>query len=333
MAAVLSFLVALRGLLGAGGALGPSGRRVWIVFGPPRGSGLHLRRTDECTKRGPRTPAISPTPDVKSSPSDDEPVLSVHAHTVTRPKHEEQGVEMFDRDVDYPTAVASYDDEGVAAAIEWCREHMGDGDKLTVWTSLKSNLRNSPELERFVQRYSDVEHITGRGGGFIRGTGPVLMAWADMEDIGRLVQHGGQRIRALCVIAWNEDGIRPWVSAVRPTALGDSSAWEDLTPELDPVLIEAMKGLTQMVNHNNTISAGFEKDMVVSTLLALHDDGIQMNGEAIQGWALANGWSGRNPERLAKYVKDINEGKRPRCRRELRADYVDSLRRRVAANE
>ena len=31
---------------------------------------------------------------------------------------------MFDRDVDYPTAVASYDDEGVDAAIDWCCEHM-----------------------------------------------------------------------------------------------------------------------------------------------------------------------------------------------------------------
>jgi hypothetical protein len=49
---------------------------------------------------------------------------------------------MFDGDVTYPTAVASYDDEGVDAAIDWCCEHMEDGDTLTVWTSLMSNLRN-----------------------------------------------------------------------------------------------------------------------------------------------------------------------------------------------
>jgi hypothetical protein len=30
--------------------------------------------------------------------------------------------------------------------------------------------------------------------------------------------------------------------------------------------------------------------MAVSTLLALHDAGIRMDGEAMQGWALANGW-------------------------------------------
>lgn len=47
---------------------------------------------------------------------------------------------MFDRNVDYPTAVASYDDEGVTAAIDWCVEHMQKNDTLSVWTSLKSEV-------------------------------------------------------------------------------------------------------------------------------------------------------------------------------------------------
>ncbi|WHT22544.1 hypothetical protein N8J89_16220 [Crossiella sp. CA-258035] len=237
---------------------------------------------------------------------------------------------MFDRHVDYPTAVASYDDDGLAAAVKWCLEHWEPGDVLTVWTSLKSNLRNCPQLEQFVARYRDVEHVTGRGGAYLSGSGPVLMAWADMDDIGQLVQRSGHRVRALCVISWNEDAIRPWVSAMRPTVLGDGSAWENLTPELDPVVLEALKGLA--LNHNNTIAAGFEKDQVVSTLLALHDAGVPMDGTAMQGWALANGWAGKNPDHLARYVRDINKGKRPRCRRVIRADYVGYLRQRLAEN-
>lgn len=240
---------------------------------------------------------------------------------------------MFDRVMDIPTAVASYDDEGVDAAIDWCCEHLQEGDTLTVWTSLKSNLGNSAQLERLVNRHSNVEHITGRGGGSVRRAGPVLMAWADMDDIGKLQRFSGNLIRALCVITWNEKGIRPWVSSVRPTVLGDGSAWQDLTPELDPVVVEAMKSLTLTVNHNNTISAGYEKDMVVSTLLALRNAGVPMDGEAMQGWALANGWSGKNPERLAKYVQEVNAGKRPRSSRVLRPDYVAELRRRAAEGE
>jgi hypothetical protein len=240
---------------------------------------------------------------------------------------------MFDREVEYPTAVATYDDAGVDAAVDWCCQHMEDGDTLAVWTSLKSNLRNCARLEGLVNRHSNVEHVTGRGGGFISGKGPVLMAWADMDDIGKLVQHSAHDIRALCVITWNEHGLRPWVSSVRPTVLGDGSVWEKLTPELDPIVVEAMKSLTLTVNHNNTIAAGFEKDMVVSTLLALHDARVRMDAEAMQGWALAHGWSGENPERLARYVESIEAGKRPRCRRVLSADYIDSLRRRAADDD
>lgn len=204
---------------------------------------------------------------------------------------EEQGAEMFDRTMDYPTAVASDDDAGIDASIVWCRQQMEDGDTLTVWTYQKSNLRNCSRLERLVNQHSNVDHVTGRGGEFVRGKGPVLMAWADMDDIGQLVQHGGHRIRALCVITSNEDAIRPWVSAIRPTVLGDGSAREDLTPELDFIVVEEMKYLTSAVNHNNTISAGHEKDVVVSVLSALHNAGVRMDGRAMQGWALANGWS------------------------------------------
>jgi hypothetical protein len=196
---------------------------------------------------------------------------------------------MFDRAVNYPTAVASYDDDGVKAAIDWCCQHMTDGDTLTVWTSQKSNLGNCAQLEQLVNRHSNVEHVTGRGGGYIHGKGPVLMAWADMDDIGNLVRSGSRSIRGLCVITWNEEAIRPWVAAVSPQVLGDGSAWADATPALDPVVVEAMRGLTSIVNHNNTISAGFEKDVVVGSLLALHDAGVPMDGAAMQGWALAHG--------------------------------------------
>jgi hypothetical protein len=238
---------------------------------------------------------------------------------------------MFDHDADYPIAVASYDDEGVAAAIEWSVGHLQDGDTLSVWTFLKSNLRNCAELEQFVQRYRDVVHIAGRGGGMPAGSGPVLMAWPDMDDIGELVRFS-RDIRALCVITWNADRIRPWVTATRPDILGGGSDWENLSPEPDPVVVEAMKSLTLTVNHNNTISAGFEKDQVVSVLLALHGARVPMDADAMQGWALAHGWSGKNPERLAQYARDINSGKRPRTKRVLNPDFVDRMRDRATAS-
>ncbi|WP_446044717.1 hypothetical protein [Streptomyces olivaceus] len=237
---------------------------------------------------------------------------------------------MFDREVNYPIAVASYDDEGVRAAISWCLEQRTEAEALTVWTPLKANLEYCPSLSRLVARYSDVEHITGRGTPVLRRRGPVLMAWPDMKDIGKLTQFTNGRLAALCVLSSDDEGIGPWVKAARPVLLSGTSVWEEVALPLDPVVVEALKGLTLTVNHNNTISAGYEKDMVVSVLLALHDAGLALDGDVTQGWALAHGWVGDNPGQLAKYIEAINQGKRPRCRRILSADYVDSLRRRVA---
>lgn len=238
---------------------------------------------------------------------------------------------MFNAETGYPTAIASYDDEGVAAAIRWCVARMQPGDTMTVWTSLKSNLKNCPVLKDFVDGHRDVEHVTGRGWSSVAGTGPVLMAWADMDDVGKLVRFGSAQVRGLCVIAWNVDGIRPWVTATAAEILGDGTEWEGITPDLDPIVEEALDSLTLTINHNNTIAAGWEKDQVVGVLMALYKAGVPMDADAMQGRALALGWSGKNPEKLAQYVRDINTGKRPRHGGVVRSDYVDQLRRRIQA--
>lgn len=237
---------------------------------------------------------------------------------------------MSNRRLGYPTAIASKDDEGVRAAISWCVKHANSGDTISVWTHQKSNLRNSPLLSSFVQRYSNVEHITGRGGGMPSSPGPVLMAWADMKDIGELTRFS-RGIRALCVISWNEENLRPWVTITRPDMLGDDTAWGSKSSDMDPVLVEALNGLTLTVNHNNTIAAGFEKDQVVGVLMALTKAGIPMDPDAVQAWALGHGWAGSNPAKLGEYVRDINAGKRPRSRSVIRPDYVETLRRRASS--
>lgn len=236
---------------------------------------------------------------------------------------------MFERNIDYPIAIASYDSTGVEAAIQWSLEHMQDGDTLNVWTSSKSNLSNSGQLQEMVSQYTDVSHVTGRQARHSISRGPLIMAWADMEDIAEAV--GPRAIRSLCVIAWDEDRIKPWVAFSKPSVLGDVTPWELLDLHIDPIVEEALRSLTVTVNHNNTISAGFEKDQVVGVLLALHDAGIPLDSEVIQGWIIANGWSGENPKRLAKYVEDINAGKRPRLKSPIQPGYVERLRQRVAA--
>lgn len=236
---------------------------------------------------------------------------------------------MFDRSTEYPCAVTSGDADGLEDGIQWCLRLLAPGDILTVWVPLKSSLRHNARLQRLVN-HSNVELMTGRGMQFVHGRGPVLAAWPRMEDIGE-IQRSSNHVTGLCVVAWNEEEIRPWVRAIKPEILGDPEPWdEDDEPDLDPVIIEAMKGLSLTINHNNTIAAGFEKDQVVSVLLALHDHGYRLDGHGMQGWALANGWSGKNPQHLAKYANTISDGKRPKARQVLRSDYIARMQSRAA---
>lgn len=136
------------------------------------------------------------------------------------------------------------------------------------------------------------------------------MAWPDMDDIAELV-HYGREIRALCVITWDADGIRPWVTAMEPDIVGDGSDWEDLSLDLDPIVVEALKSMTDMVNHNNTISAGFEKDVVVSAILALDDANIPMDANVMQGWGSCSWVGWRQPETSSRVRQEHQRWEAP----------------------
>lgn len=150
------------------------------------------------------------------------------------------------------------------------------------------------------------------------------MAWPHPTDISEFLRYNSHQVTALCVIAWGEDELLSWVSAARPELLGKTTSW-DMGDQLDPVVEAAMRNVTESINHNNTITGGYDKDDVVSALLALHDAGYTLDAKALEGWAVANGWSGRNPAHLADYAQRIMRGSRPRSRKRD-ANFVKRMR-------
>lgn len=145
---------------------------------------------------------------------------------------------MFDTLLDCPIAVASPDDDGVDAGIEWCLERLGGDQTLTVWTHLMSDLAHNYRFAKLT-RHSNVDHVTGRGGWHMRLRGPLLMAWPDLEGLGD-ANRQGTRLTALCVISWSEDELADWVALANPTILGDGSSWEQPPAELDSLLVEEL---------------------------------------------------------------------------------------------
>jgi len=194
---------------------------------------------------------------------------------------------MFERRTDYPTAVTSSDDDGIVEGFRWCVSHREDGDSLAVWTHQKNNLGNNPKLESIVDYY-DLDHITARGGGSLRHGGSVLMAWADPNDIAAFMKFNSERVRALCLISWDEDRLAPWVAMMDAELLGNLRGWSPVVPDFHPVVLEEPGHLTTSINHNNTITGGYEKDDVVRVLLDLYDAGYELDGQSMSAWATAN---------------------------------------------
>jgi len=219
---------------------------------------------------------------------------------------------MFETSTPYPRAIADGTDEGLQEGFEWCAEHMGEGDKLTLYVAVKSSLSNNQLLADWLHRYSDVEVATARGFPMV-SRGPVLALWPSAQGLGKLLDRRGA-LTALCVASWNHDEVGPWVASARPEILDSARDEWGSTPqvELHPDVEEEMISMTRLINHNNTISAGFEKSVVVKALLRLHDAGLHLDGAQLQGWALAHGWGVNNPARLASYATEINAGRRPR---------------------
>lgn len=219
---------------------------------------------------------------------------------------------MFESSTTYPCAIADGTDEGLQEGFEWCAGHMGEGDKLTLYVAVKSSLSNSPLLADWLRRFSDVEFATARGFPMV-SRGPVLALWPSAQGLGKLLDRRGA-LTALCVASWNHVEIGPWVASARPEILDSAQEEWESTPQmqLDPEVEEEMLSMTRLINHNNTISGGFEKSVVVKALLRLHDAGHRLDGAQLEGWALAHGWGGTNPAKLASYITEINGGKRPR---------------------
>jgi hypothetical protein len=219
--------------------------------------------------------------------------------------------QMVDRTVEYPCAIADGTDKGPEEGFDWCAERMEDGDALTLFVAQKSVLSHSRLLNQWMNRYRDVVFATARG--FVHvPRGPVLALWPSAPGLGKLLDNGSS-VTALCVASWNQEEIAPWVAAARPELLCTAGEWAGIpVVHLNPDVESEMHSVTRIVNHNNTISAGFEKRVVVRALLRLHDAGPRFDGRQLEGWALADGWSGKNPTKLARYAEEINAGKRPR---------------------
>lgn len=226
---------------------------------------------------------------------------------------------MFEKPIDYPCAIADQTEEGARAALRWARRHVREGQRLTLWVPQKRTLNNNEFLRDLAKREGrDLTIAVGKD--VYRVNGPVLAMYADPDDLAYpAAAHG---VTALVVVqcsspldTWAKEVNAEVVHTFKPVVERAPLTGSGPEPELIPAVVHALEGITQMINHNNTISAGRDKRDVIRPLLRLHDDGVPLPPKRMAEWAVAHGWRSDNPKELMGWVRKINSGVRPRVTR------------------
>jgi len=153
-----------------------------------------------------------------------------------------------------------------------------------------------------------------------RVKGPVLAMYADAENLA--YPAGAVGLTALAVVASPHE-LDTWAEEVKAEVVhsidsngSDTFELSGIRPEpaLVPEVIAGLKQITTLINHNNTIAAGYERDQVVKVLRQLKRDGYDLPAKRMAEWAVANGWRHGNPKELIKLVRKTNDGVRLRYR-------------------
>ena len=227
---------------------------------------------------------------------------------------------MYTRTIDYPCAIADHTEEGVKAALRWALQHVGAGQVLTLWVMQKGILNKNKFLPDLLKD-ADVDLAIAVGKDVYRVNGPVLAMYPLADELA--YPAGAEGVMALAVVRWS-DPLDTWAAEVKAEVIhsidssgSDTFELSGITPEpaLVPEVIAGLKQITILINHNNTIAAGYERDQVVKVLRQLKRDGYDLPAKRMAEWAVAHGWRRGNPKELIDLAKKINNGVRPRYRR------------------
>ena len=199
--------------------------------------------------------------------------------------------------------------------------HKQSGDKLVLMTA-KAVYQHNALLPRLtagakVATPSTVWKVDWRGG-------PVLAPWPSDKVLSTISDNVAERVTGVCVLPWGEDAYaEAWLAAHNATNLLTGQPQAPRDELLHPVVTMAMEYLTNTVNHANGL-AGSDRDRVIGALLALVHAGYRFDVDALIAWALANGFTGSEVERLRDYATKALAGHRFRIRGfgALRADIV-----------
>jgi hypothetical protein len=197
-------------------------------------------------------------------------------------------------------------DEALRHAWDWLEERRGRHRLVIV--PVRHSVEYSAVLSRIASQVrTETARTFWKGVGSLREAS-VLVVWPSKETLQELQE---MQPADVLVVPWRVEESDAWLRAYSSTSLAGGPALDKPTIS-DPVVLEAMKSLTNFINPRNNLVTYDERDYAIEALRALVGARRRVNPDELYEWSLANGWTGKGAQRLQVLAREVLAGKRHR---------------------
>lgn len=159
------------------------------------------------------------------------------------------------------------------------------------------------------QSSSDIRLITQRTKLIGWRGGPVLAAYPTKQLLDMLDDMYG--MAEILVVPWRLAEVQYWVATWAPQELGSSVPAPRAISIKNPVVVEALKTLTQTVNLSTGISHPSDRQAAINLFHRLREAGEQFNPSEVRAWLVSQGgWSPQDADQVRSIAESILAGKR-----------------------
>ncbi|MEE9261472.1 MAG: hypothetical protein V3U95_02700 [Dehalococcoidia bacterium] len=173
---------------------------------------------------------------------------------------------------------------------------------------------------------SDIRLITQRTKLTSWRGGPVLAAYPTKQLLDMLDDMYG--ITEILVVPWRLAEIQSWVDTWGPQKLGSSVPAPQAIYIENPIVVEALKSLTDTVNLSTGILHPRDRQAAIDLFQRLRQAGKQFNPSEVRAWLVSQGgWSPQDADQVKSIAESVLAGKRLRGGGRFWADDIVEQRR------
>jgi hypothetical protein len=145
---------------------------------------------------------------------------------------------------------------------------------------------------------------------------PLVAFWPTSEFIDKL--DSIPNVAAMLVVPWKFEEIRTWILIWDATELGTNPTYRQTPLVSNPVVEEALKTLTALVNVSTGISHPNDRKLAIEVFEILRDGGENYTPVEVKAWLIREGgWRATDAQKVAELSQRVLEGMKMR-----KGDYV-----------